>query len=87
MTFSMNRLLVLALGLPLISACGPATRQDRAVEHAERDTAAAERNVEHAEDDVDTSRATEDVLEDNDPEAIAEANRILEETPEKDPSE
>lgn len=75
------------LGLPLIAACGPATRQERAVEHAERNTAAAERNAQEADEGVESSRAAEDVLSENDPAAISEANRILEETPEEDPSE
>jgi hypothetical protein len=87
MPFSTILRWVFVLGLPLIAACGPATRQERAVEHAERNTAAAERNAQEADEDVENSRAAEDVLGENDPAAVAEANRILEETPEEDPNE
>lgn len=87
MIFRTTSWFLLGLLIPVLSACGAATRQDRAVSNAESNTAARERDVDDAERDAERSRATEDVLEDHDPEAIEDANSILEQTPEEDPAD
>ncbi len=85
MTFRTTSWLLLSLMVPLLSACGGATRQDRAVERAEANTASRESDVDEAEQNAERSRASQEVLEQHDPEAIEDANRVLEETPEAEP--
>lgn len=81
---SLTRMTLLAVAalFTLAAACGGTqTRQERASDRAEERTAEADARVATAEQEAEQARGAEEVIESHDPEAIEEADEILEETP------
>lgn len=75
-------LLLAACLFTFVAACGGTqTRQERAADRADERTAEADARVEAAEHDAEQARSAEEVIDSHDPEAIEEADEILEETP------